>query len=91
MPDTAFTQLLKERMSTLGLTDAKVSEALATAGVIKSPQTVGSWRRGEYQPDDDIRGAVAAAIGSDVVTVATACAGHVVRAVPFRDPTAGGW
>ena len=78
MPDTPFALLLRERMAANGLTDRKVSEALATAGVKRSPSAVGAWRRGKAPPSDAIRSAVAAVIGSDIVTVALACAGQVV-------------
>lgn len=76
MPTTPFSTLLRERMAHNGLTDRKVSAALATAGVTVTAGAVGAWRRGVCCPKDGIRSAVAAVIGADVVTVTLACAGR---------------
>ena len=79
MPTTPFSTLLRERMSANGLTDRKVSAALAAISVKVTPGAVGAWRRGVCCPKDGIRSAVAAVIGADVVTVTLACAGRVVQ------------
>ena len=86
MPTTPFSTLLREHMTRNGLTDRKVSEALATAGVTVTPSAVGAWRRGVCAPKDGIRSAVAAVIGADVVTVTLACAGRSLAPVtPTRE------
>lgn len=79
MPTTPFSTLLREHMTRNGLTDRKVSEALAAVNVKVTPGAVGAWRRGVCAPKDGIRSAVAAVIGADVVTVTLACAGRVVQ------------
>lgn len=85
-PDHPFTALLRERMATFGLTDAKVAAALFVAGYKVGPSAVRAWRMGGSMPRDDMRGAVAAAIGASLTDVAVACAGHVVTPfIPSRE------